>query len=342
MDLTEKARIGNTEVEVTRLGLGTGMLGAVHDDQVWQATFDAAWEAGVRLYDTSPFYGFGNSEIRIGRLLSRYDSSEYVLGTKVGRLLRLDAEVEYFAATTYYPELEGEMPDGIPRGRYDYTRNGTLQSLVETKWRLGRDRLDIVYVHDILELSSGIDHTRTAIEEAYPALVEQKAAGNIRAIGIGVQDLDVLTEIVSVCDLDVVLLAGRYTLLDQSSLDRALPLCHERGVSIIVGSPFNTGLLHDPTPDKTFDFVKAPAEMVERARALKVICERHEVPLPAAAIQFPLGHPAVAAVLTGATAPGEVKENVELFSVEIPGALWADLRQSGLLHPDAPLPGGPR
>jgi D-threo-aldose 1-dehydrogenase len=113
-------------------------------------------------------------------------------------------------------------------------------------------------------------------------------------------------------------------------------------VSIVVGSPFNTGLLHDPTPDKTFDFVKAPPEMVERARALKTICERHEVPLPAAAIQFPLAHPAVAAVLTGATAPGEVKENVELFSVEIPDALWADLRQSGLLHPDAPLPGGPR
>jgi len=342
MDMTAKARIAETDVEVTRLGLGTGMLGAVHDDDVWRDTFQAAWDAGIRFYDTSPFYGFGNSETRIGRLLSEHDASDYVLGTKVGRLLRLDADVEYFAATTYYPKLGGEMPEGVPRGRYDYSRMGTLQSLLETSWRLGRRQLDIVYVHDILELTSGINHTATAIEQAYPALAEQKAAGNIRAIGIGVQDLGVLTEVVSSCDVDVVLLAGRYTLLDQTSLDRALPLCAERGVSVVVGSPFNTGLLHDPTPDKTFDFVKAPPEMVERARALRAVCEKHDVPLPAAAIQFPFAHPSVAAVLTGATAPEEVKENVELISLEIPDALWHDLRESGLIHPEAPLPGEQR
>jgi D-threo-aldose 1-dehydrogenase len=332
------SRIGESDLMVTQLGLGTGMLGAVHDDEIWEATVSAAWEAGVRFFDTSPFYGFGNSEIRIGKLLSGHDPSGYVLGTKVGRLLRLDAEVEYFAATTYYPELGGKMPADVPRGRYDYTRLGTLQSLLETTWRLGRSHLDVVYIHDILELSSGINHTRTAIEEAYPALAEQKEAGMIKAVGVGVQDLDVMVDMVSACDLDVVLLAGRYTLLDQTSLDRALPLCVERGVSVVAGSPYNTGLLHDPAPDKTFDFVKAPPEMLERAVALKKVCEKHDVPLPAAAIQFPLAHPAVAAVLTGACAPSEVVENVELFNLEIPEALWHELADSGLLHPESPLP----
>ena len=335
---TDTTSIGDTGLEVTRLGLGTGLLGVSHDADVWQETLSAAWNAGIRLYDTSPFYGFGNAEIRTGRFLARHDPSEFVVGTKVGRLLRLAADTEYFAAMAYYPELGGRMPDDVPRGRYDYTYDGTLQSVLETTWRLGRSRLDIVYIHDILELSSGIDHTGEAIEQAYPALARRKADGTIKAIGIGVQNVDVLGRMLRACDLDVVLLAGRYTLLDQSSLPETLPLCVDRGTSIVIGSPYNTGLLYDPTPDKTFDFGAVPPGMLERALQLRAVCERYEVPLPAAALQFPFGHPAVASVLTGATAPSEVEENVRLLETEIPDALWYELRDTGLIHPDAPLP----
>ncbi|HLH67784.1 MAG TPA: aldo/keto reductase [Candidatus Dormibacteraeota bacterium] len=335
MNPSELVTLGKTGLQVSRLGLGTGPLGMVHDDEVWKQIIDGALSAGIRSLDTSPYYGFGNSERRLGRALARHERDSYVLSTKVGRLLRHDAPLDPFAVAYYYPT---GMPDDVPRTVYDYSRTGTLLSLAESRERLGIRKIDMVHIHDIIELASGIDHVDEAISEAFPALSELRAAGEISAIGAGVQVNDLILKLGSTCDFDCFLIAGRYTLLDQSAADEALPLCVERGISVIIGSPYNTGILYDPKPGVTFDFVPAPDELIHKAQRIKQVCERYEVPLPAAAIQFPFAHPAVVQVLTGARSLSELKENLDLMRVEIPRDLWDDLREEGLLSEAAIVP----
>lgn len=335
MNPNERAPIGRTGVEVTRLGMGTGPMGAVHSDEEWGAMVDAAWDLGVRSFDTSPYYGFGNSETRLGGQLAKRDRDEYVLSTKIGRLLRPDAPPDPFIEGFYYPE---GLPEGVVRTKYDYSYEAGKQALAESLERLGVERLDIVHIHDIIELASGINHKDEALEGSFPALVELREEGLLRAIGAGVQDNQLLYDLASAAPFDCFLLAGRYTLLDQSSLEAALPICEEKGISIIIGSPYNTGILHDPTDDATFDFLPAPPELIERARAIKAVCERHDVPLPAAAMQFPFAHPCVVQVLTGAVAPHEIQENARLMQHPIPAELWDNLREAELLDPRAPVP----
>jgi D-threo-aldose 1-dehydrogenase len=327
--------IGAHGLRLSRLGMGTGPLGKYDDADHWQTISEAAWARGIRYFDTSPFYGLGTSERRLGQALRDRPREDFAISTKVGRLLRREGPVEPFEQAYFYPN---GVPDGALRGSYDYSRGGAIRSLEDSYERLGLSRIDIVYVHDIIELSSGLSHEREVIDEAIPALAQLRDRGIIKAVGIGVQVNDLLRDIAQAADIDICLLAGRYTLLDQSSLEEALPAAAKNGVSIVVGSPYNTGILHDPRPDSTFDFVQAPAELIAKAQRIKAVCDRHAVPLPAAAIQFPFGHPSVAAVLTGAESASELNENAALMEVEIPEALWHDLRETGLIRPDAPLP----
>jgi D-threo-aldose 1-dehydrogenase len=335
MNPAEKVRIGKTKLEVTRLGLGTGLLGSVHDDDPWNEIIKAAWDAGVRSFDTSPYYGFGTSEIRLGRALAKYDRRDYVVSTKVGRLLRADAPEDPFAEAVYFPN---GRPPGALRSVYDYSAAATRLSLLESRQRLGLERIDIAHIHDIIELASGVDHTQQAIKETYPVLAELREQGVITAAGVGAQVNQVLIDLGAACSFDCFLIAGRYTLLDQSALDEVLPLCLRKNISVIIGSPFNTGILHDPKSDSTFDFMPAPPDMIEKARKLRAVCQKYNIPLPAAAIQFPFGHPAVAQVLTGARLASEITENLKLMQTPIPPELWRELRDSGLLHPKASLP----
>jgi D-threo-aldose 1-dehydrogenase len=327
--------VGNRGLKVSRLGMGTGPLGKYDDDHHWAQIVEAAWSQGIRYFDTSPFYGLSTSERHLGRELQKRPRDEFAISTKVGRLLRREGPVEPFEQAYFYPN---GVPDGALRGRYDYSRQGALQSIADSYERLRLARVDIVYVHDIVELSSGVSHEGEVISEALPALFELRDHGTIKAVGIGVQVNGLLRDIALATDIDICLLAGRYTLLDQSSLDEALPAAAEKGVAIVIGSPYNTGILHDPRPTSTFDFVQAPEELIEKATRIKAACERHGVPLPAAAIQFPFGHSSVVAVLTGAETAAELNENASLMRVDIPEDLWHELRDSELIRADAPLP----
>jgi len=241
----EKVAIGKTKLMVTRLGLGTGLLGAVHDDEPWNEIIESAWTAGVRSFDTSPYYGFGTSEVRLGRALVKYDRRSYVVSTKVGRLLRPDAPEDPFAEAVYFPK---GRPPGALRSVYDYSAAATRQSLVESRERLGLARIDIAHIHDIVELASGVSHVKEAIHETYPVLAELRDEGVITAAGVGAQVNQVLIDLGEACSFDCFLIAGRYTLLDQSALDEVLPLCMRKNISVIIGSPFNTGILHDQSP----------------------------------------------------------------------------------------------
>jgi D-threo-aldose 1-dehydrogenase len=319
-------------VEVTRLGLGLAPLGglyrAVGGEQAY-ATLDRAWELGFRYFDTAPLYGGGLSERRAGHVLAGKPRAEFALSTKVGRLLR--------------PGEGGEPTDGDPNDEiwaepvelapvFDYSSAGTLRSYTESLDRLGLARADVLHIHD------PDDHYADAVAGALSALVGLRAENRIGAVSVGMNQAEMLADFVRTGHLDAVLLAGRYTLLDQSGLAELLPLCVERGVSVIAGGVYNSGLLADPGPGATYDYLPAPAAVLDRALAVQEVCARHGVPLRAAAIQFPLGHPAVASVVLGARSPAEVTDAAEMFSYPIPGQLWRDLKDSGLLPAEVPTP----
>ncbi|MEY9853512.1 D-threo-aldose 1-dehydrogenase [Leifsonia sp. EB41] len=325
--------LGRTDVEVTALGFGAtaiaGMYTEVTDEQAAGAVA-AAWDAGIRFYDTAPQYGRGNGEARLGRGLAGHDRDSFTLSSKVGRLLRADAP----------PNPDDFDPEGRPYDAgapdvatvYDYSRDGILRAFEETMDRLGVDRLDIVHVHD------PDDYLDEALDTAFPTLIELRDQGVVRAIGAGMNQTAALERIARESDPDALLLAGRYTLLEQTALDTFFPLCAERGIAVIAGGVFNSGLLADPSPAAHYNYDRAPRALVDRALELAAICAAHGVPLKAAALQLPAAHPVVAAVLTGARSAQEVRENVEFFDLEIPKALWTDLKSLGFLADNAPEP----
>lgn len=322
---TDRVMLGRTGLLVTRLGLGTAPLGglfaAVGDEQA-VATVDRAWELGLRWFDTAPLYGSGLAERRLGRALRGRARDDYVIATKVGRLLVPGGQEGQ--------EFWGESVDLGPV--FDFSAPAVRRSVGESLDRLGLDRVDVLHVHD------PDAHAGQALAGALPELLRLRAEGSVGAVGVGMNQAPLLAEFVRTADVDCVLLAGRYTLLDQSALADLLPLCAERGVAVVAGGVFNSGLLADPRPGARFDYLPADAGMLARSLALREVCDRHGVPLAAAAMQFPLGHPAVATVLVGARAPDEVAADVELFDLEIPGALWADLKRRGLLAEEVPTP----
>src|SRR3954468_13114591 len=328
-----RRRIGRTEVEVTELGLGCATLGGSRVDiarQTAEAIVAAAWEAGVRYVDSAPFYGVGQAERAVGDALRERPRDDWMLSTKVGRLLR--------------PNRTGAHPDGkrhpLPFDPvYDYSYDGIMRSFEDSLQRLGLARIDILYVHDIGTYQHGKEAhpvlMRTLRESGYRALEELRRSGAVRAIGIGVNEREVLLEALEWGQWDVFLLAGRYTLLEQAPLDDLLPKCLAAGTSIVVGGPLNSGILAGRDP---WNYRPAPPAIVERVAAIAGICDTHRVPLAAAALQFPLAHPAVAAIIPGPRNAAEFNANLELLRHPIPPALWADLRQAGLLHPEAPVP----
>lgn len=320
MNPTERVPLGRTGLEVTRLGLGTAPLGGMYEavsDDEGRALIDAAWDAGLRFFDTAPLYGHGAAERRLGAALRERPRDEFVLSTKVGRLLRADAAVD--------PEgIWVDPPSFQPV--FDFSEAAARASLEESLERLGLDRVDALLIHD------PDDHHDEAVAGAYPALDRLRAEGRIRAVGAGMNQSAMLTRFAGEGRFDCFLLAGRFTLLDQSGLADLLPLCQREGIAVIAGGAFNSGILADPRPGTRYNYLPAPAELVERALRLAEVCSRHGVPLAAAAIQFPLRHPAVAAVLVGARSAAEVEEDVRLFRVDVPDELWADLRTSGLIR----------
>jgi D-threo-aldose 1-dehydrogenase len=293
------------------------------------ATVRSALEAGLIYVDTAPHYGLGLAERRLGRVLAGLPRDRFVVSTKVGRLVRPLAPGE-----TADPEGFADTP---PAKRvWDFSGDGVRRSLEESLERLGLDRVDIVLVHD------PDDHEREAYGQAFPALIELRNQGVVTAIGAGMNQAEMLTRFVRDLDLDVVLVAGRYSLLDQRALAELLPTCAARGTAVVVGGVFNSGLLADPRPGATFDYAPAPPELVERAARLAEVCARHATPLRAAALAFPFGHPAVTSVLVGARSAAEVSDAVACFERPVPDELWAELVATGLLPTDVPIPAGSR
>jgi D-threo-aldose 1-dehydrogenase len=318
----ERRALGASGVAVTRVALGCAPLGGlfapVSEEQA-RATVDAAWELGVRTFDTAPHYGAGVSERRVGAALRARPRDELVLCTKVGRLL-------VPAAAPSRGMFAGEPP--VERV-FDFSRDGVRRSLAESLERLGLDRVDVVHVHD------PDDHMEQAIAQALPALVELREQGAIGAVGAGMNAAAPLARIVRAADVDCVLVAGRHTLLDQSADAELLPLCRARGVAVIAAGVFNSGVLADPRPGATFEYEPAPAATIERARAIAAVCARRGVALATAATAFALRHPAVTCVLLGARSPAEVRADVEAAATPVPEALWDDLVGERLLSEEA-------
>jgi D-threo-aldose 1-dehydrogenase len=316
---------------ITELSLGCSQLGNLHhamDDDTAGATVDAAWDTGVRCFDTAPHYGLGLSERRLGAALATRPRSDYVLSTKVGRLL------EPLAA------VRGQDTDGFAvaathRRVWDFSRDSVRRSVEESLQRLGLDRVDIAYLHDPEE------HLEQVLAAGYPALEELRDEGVVAAIGAGMNQTPMLSELARNTDVDLLMLAGRYTLLEQGGLDDLLSVCERRGIGVVVAGVFNSGLLarRNPAEHATYDYARAPAEVLDRARRIADVCERHGTTLPEAAIAFPLGHPAVVSVCVGARSPEQMRRNARLLDAEIPMGLWDELREKGLLDPAAPVPG---
>jgi D-threo-aldose 1-dehydrogenase len=326
-----KRRLPDGPLELSELSLGCAQLGNMYrevPDSDSRSTVDAAWEGGVRSFDTAPHYGLGLSERRLGAALAPRPRDAYVLSSKVGRLLEPVERVEGL-------DGGGFAVSATHRRVWDFSRDGIRRSLEESLGRLGLDRLDIVYLHDPDE------HWSDVLATGYPALEELRAAGIVGAIGAGMNQSKMLADLVRETDVDVVMLAGRYTLVEQDALDDLLPACLERGVAVVAAAVFNSGLLARARPgdDAKYDYGDAPRALVERAQAIARICERHGTTLPAAALAFPLAHRAVASVCIGARTAAQVQRNVALHAEVIAPDLWSELKAEGLLRDDAPVPG---
>ena len=335
MNPLEKVAIGNQGVEVTRLGLGgaplsgmvlgNGLYGGTASDEAGRI-IRRALELGINYFDTAPLYGVGRSEVRYGAALRDVDRDSYFISTKVGRVLE--------------PVEGGMSADESPDNFADHyavdswTRDNVLRSIEESLGRLQTDHVEIVLVHDPDTQPYG---EKQAMEEAFPTLIELREQGVIKAIGCGMNEWQMPSRFIRAFDIDAVLLAGRYTLLDHDAYPEFLPLCVERDVKIIVGGPYNSGILaRDLDGDVTFDYEIAPQHLVDQARRLDAVCRRHDVDLKAAALQFVLAHPAVGTVVPGAQSVPEVEENFALVGQEIPCDVWAEMKAEGLIPEDAP------
>ncbi len=324
--------IGKTSLCIPTLGFGAAPLGglfdAVNGAQAMQ-TLAAAYDSGMTYVDTAPFYGFGLSERRVGDILRGKD---YVLSTKVGRILTPGAMTN--------PGAMG-WPDALPfHPVFDYSYDGIMRSVEASLHRLGLDRIDILYVHDIGEATHGAQnaqHFKTLADSGYRALEQLRDEGRVKAIGLGVNETQVCLDALEIGNWDAFLLAGRYTLLEQDPIVSLFPKCATQNVSIIVGGPFNSGIL---VGGETWDYGAAPDHIRKKVARLRQVCQDFDVPLPAAALQFPLGHTSVASVIPGLRNQGELEATLNWIGVDIPDAFWAALKEQSLLHSDAPTPSG--
>jgi D-threo-aldose 1-dehydrogenase len=322
----ERTDLGRTSLSVTRFGLGTaplaGLYEAVPEDQAL-AVISRAWYAGIRHFDTAPLYGFGLAEMRLGKALHDKPREDFVLASKVGRLLRADA-----------PPEPGQNFRGTPPVNpvFDFSYDGVMRSVDESLERLRLERIDILHIHD------PDNHFDDALHGAYRALNHLRSEGVIKAVGAGMNQAEMLARFAREGDFDCFLLAGRYTLLDQIALDELLPICVERGIAIIAAGVYNSGILADPKPGARYNYSTAPAPLLERARKIRAVCDSHGVPLKAAALQFPMSHPSVSCVVVGCRSVEQLDESIRMFEVDIPPALWQELKAKQLLREDAPTP----
>ena len=327
-------------VPLTQMGFGGAPIGNLYkkvEESDAQAALSAAYDCGVRYFDTAPQYGLGRSETRFGAAIDRFGRENIQLSTKIGRLL-LDCEPH---------EVTPEAFVDVPQKRivFDYTYDGVMRSYDESKKRLGVDNVDILLVHDLCAFSHGSQEISDAkVRElfdggGYRALTELRASGEVAAIGAGVNEWQVCEKLLSLGDFDGFLLAGRYTLLEQEALDSFLPLCEKRDVGIILGGPYNSGILATgAVPGAKYNYDVAPDHIMDRVAKIEAVCAAHETPLIAAALQFVLGHPCVKTVVPGAVSAAEVEANAALMDRQIPAGLWSDLRSEGLIRSNAPLP----
>ncbi len=318
---------------VGALGFGAAPLGNLYTrvtDAQAEQTLDAAWDVGIRYFDTAPFYGSGLSEQRVGRALSRYPRDEFVLSTKVGRLLVHDPSA---------PEVQHGYVGGLPfRIEYDYSADGARRSIEASLSRLGLDRIDMVYIHDVAQDTHGDDWLRqyaSAANGAMRALSDLRDEGVIRAWGLGVNRVEPCLMALRDAAPDVFLLAGRYTLLDTSALGELIPACAAKGVRLVIGGPYNSGLLAGGT---MFEYAPAPADMLEKTHRLALQCERYGIPLKAAALQFCKAPASVSCVIAGSRSASELRENWALMHTPIPPEFWAELKRRGLIPQEAPVP----
>jgi D-threo-aldose 1-dehydrogenase len=347
-DYLEKRKVGHDTLELPLLGLGTVQIGGwprrLPEEKAMEA-LQGTWDLGIRFFDTAPMYGIGMSEERLGKFLRTKPRDEYVLCTKVGRIVK-DQE-----------KTVGEDPfwRGAPARRYhfDFSYDGVMQSVEDSIRRTGIDRFDILLIHD------SDSHYKEALDGAYKALDKLRSEGTIKAIGAGLNQNAMLEQFARDGVMDIFLLAGRYTLLDHSALDALFPTCEKRGTTILIGGVFNSGMLNDPSPQSSFDYVTADDKWrenvldhgvrkpeahetgeywVKRAQAIKAICDRHNVPLSAAALQFSAAHPITSSIVVGAGSAGRIKENIQHLAMKIPSAMWDELKSAGLVAKHAPVP----
>jgi len=341
MKVDARRRLGASDVQVSALGFGGAALGNLYapvSEEAARSTVVAALDVGIAHFDTAPYYGYGLSEQRLGRALGGVARDRYTLSTKVGRrLLPRDGP-----ARSDQGFVDANRFDAV----FDYSRDGVMRSFESSLERLCTDRIDVVLLHDVGAFTHGVaQHPEvfaTAMGSGFEALRALRDSGAVGAIGLGVNECEVCIEALERVELDCLLLAGRYTLLEQSALDRLLPLCEARGTSLIVGGPFNSGILVEGKVEGKgdrphYDYDSAPDEVVERVDRIRAICRAHDVPLPAAALQFPLQHPAVACVVPGMRHRDEVRANAMWFERTLPSALYRDLLAAGLLHPRSPV-----
>ena len=326
----DKRRVGQTKLEIDSLGLGGAPLGGNFVDLGYaqaEELIQAAKNIGIGYFDTAPWYGFGRSERVMGDVLR---GSEYILSDKVGRLL---------APGPVKNPADFGMVDPLPFNVvYDYSYDGIMRAYEDNLQRLGLDRIDILLVHDIGEFQHGQDHVKhfKSLESGgYRAMDELRTAGLIKAIGLGVNENKVCMDALAIGDWDVFLLAGRYTLLEQTAVDKLFPACRKAGTSIICGGPFNSGVL---VGRDTWNYAKAPKEVIDKARALGVVADEFGIPLPAAALQFPLGDEIVCSVIPGPRDKGELEQIVTWFKTPIPKEFWSTLKEKKLMEPSAAVP----
>jgi len=334
-----RAPSGET-ISFTELGFGTAPIGNLYravDPEEAQRTLDAAWKAGIRYYDTAPLYGLGLSETRLNRFLFGKKRKDYVLSTNVGRLLEVCDPKQRTGIGKFF-----DTPSR--REIYDYSYDGFMRSIEFSLERLGVDSIDVIFIHDVdvfnhKTVAARDAHVKTILNSGIKALEKLRSEKVIKAFGAGVNEWEVCEILTRNSDVDIFLLAGRYTLLEQDSLNSFLPLCEERGIGIVLGGPYNSGILATgPKPGAWYNYDPAPKAILERVAKIEAVCKRHKVKLAQAALRFPLHHRNVVSVIPGGVSPKEVALNVATMDAKLPKTLWKDLKAEGLLHADAPVP----
>ena len=341
MKATDKRPLGRTKLQVTVLGLGTATLGNLYapvTDADAHDMLTTAFDAGVRFVDTAPFYGHGWSEHRVGEALRGYKRDDIVLSTKIGRLLKPKDPAKGIDGGVFAAVLPFEPV-------FDYSYDGVMRSVEDSLQRLGMHRIDVLLIHDVDRWTHGSQEAsdrrmKEVLEGGYKAMVKLRDSGAVGAIGAGLNEWDTCQKLAEASDLDCFLLAGRYTLLEQESLQTFLPLCEKRGIGIFLGGPYNTGVLATgAVPGAYYNYAPAKPDILERVRKIEAVCQRHKVALASAALQFPLAHPAICSVIPGAKTAAEVKRNIATIEAPIPRDFWAELKREKLLAEEAPLPG---